>query len=41
VTQQAHHLMVELGERAGQFRILVRDRDTKYTGSFDAFFTAV
>ncbi|WP_211268938.1 hypothetical protein [Actinoplanes subtropicus] len=30
---------LELGERARQFRFLIRDRDTKYTTVFDEVFT--
>jgi putative transposase len=40
VGQQARNLMLDRGERAGQFRFLIRDRDTKYTDMFDDVFTS-
>jgi putative transposase len=41
VTQQARNLLMDLGDQAADLKFLIRDRDTKFTATSGAAFTAI
>ena len=40
ITQQARNLLMDLDQQADRLRFLLRDRDSKFTATFDTVFTA-